>query len=286
MTETQTPLTFLRISWLLLSAVGYLFLAYAVPRTQFGLLMSLLTGLFLGYILVLRSLSDSSAPADRFLFASAIGFRLLLLFALPQLSDDVFRFVWDGRLLAHGYNPYLYQPNQLLNTPIAATCGLDESLLRLLNSPSYFTVYPPVNQALFGLAAWLSPESLLGNVIWLRIPIVVCEAGSLWLMVKLLRWLNMHPNLALLYGLNPLVILELTGNVHAESIMIFFVLLAAWLLVAYDRWIASAGSLALAIGTKLLPLLLLPLIIRRLGWRKGLRYALLAGVLTMALFAP
>jgi hypothetical protein len=286
MTETQTPLTFLRVSWLLLSAVGYLYLAYAVPRTQFGLLMSLLTGLFLGYILVLRSLSDSSAPADRFLFASAIGFRLLLLFALPQLSDDVYRFVWDGRLLAHGYNPYLYQPNQLLNTPIAATCGLDESLLRLLNSPSYFTVYPPVNQALFGLAAWLSPESLLGNVIWLRIPIVVCEAGSLWLMVKLLRWLNMHPNLALLYGLNPLVILELTGNVHAESIMIFFVLLAAWLLVAYDRWIASAGALALAIGTKLLPLLLLPLIIRRLGWRKGLGYAWLAGALTMALFAP
>ena len=286
MTKTQTPLTFLRVSWLLLSAVGYLYLAYAVPRTQFGLLMSLLTGLFLGYILVLCSLSDCSAPADRFLFASAIGFRLLLLFALPQLSDDVYRFVWDGRLLAHGYNPYLYQPNQLLNTPVAATCGLDESVLRLLNSPSYFTVYPPVNQALFGLAAWLSPESLSGNVIWLRIPIVVCEAGSLWLMVKLLRWLNMHPNLALLYGLNPLVILELTGNVHAESIMIFFVLLAAWLLVAYDRWIASAGALALAIGTKLLPLLLLPLIIRRLGWRKGLRYALLAGVLTMALFAP
>ena len=286
MTETQTPLTFLRISWLLLSAVGYLFLAYAVPRTQFGLLMSLLTGLFLGYILVLRSLNDSSVLADRFLFASAIGFRLLLLFALPQLSDDVYRFVWDGRLLAHGYNPYLYQPNQLLNTPVAATCGLDESLLRLLNSPSYFTVYPPVNQALFGLAAWLSPESLLGNVIWLRIPIVVCEAGSLWLMVKLLRWLNMHPNLALLYGLNPLVILELTGNLHAEAIMIFFVILAAWLLVAYDRWIASAGALALAIGTKLLPLLLLPLIIRRLGWRKGLGYALLAGALTMALFAP
>jgi hypothetical protein len=222
MTETQTPLTFLRVSWLLLSAVGYLYLAYAVPRTQFGLLVGLLAGLFLGYALVLRSLRNSSAPADRFLFASAIGFRLLLFFALPQLSDDVYRFVWDGRLLAHGYNPYLYQPNQLLNTPVAATCGLDESLLRLLNSPSYFTVYPPVNQALFGLAAWLSPESLSGNVIWLRIPIVVCEAGSLWLMVKLLRWLNMHPNLALLYGLNPLVILELTWQFACGGYHDFF----------------------------------------------------------------
>lgn len=272
-----------RVVWLILSAVFYIVLAYAVPRYQFGLLTGLMAGLFLGYAWVVRRLGEGKT--SRFLFVSAILFRLLLLVAMPQLSDDVYRFVWDGRLLAHGYNPYLYLPSQLLHTPIATACGLDEGLFRQLNSLNYFTVYPPFNQALFGLAAWLSPASLAGNVVWLRVPIVLAEIGSLWLMTKLLRRLRLNPNLALIYGLNPLVILELTGNLHFEAVMIFFALLAAWLLVS-RRWVVSAGALALAIGTKLLPLLLLPLIIRRLGWKQGLFYCLSTAVLTIALFVP
>lgn len=281
-----------RVLWLVLSAVFYLVLAYTVPRAQFGSLIGLLTGLFVGYGFLLIA-----PPVQRiggvninwFLFASAVFFRLLLLFAVPHLSDDVYRFVWDGRLLAHGYNPYLYLPSQVLRTPIAAICGLDESLFQLLNSPSYFTVYPPVNQALFWLGSYMAPgmlpDSLVANVMWMRIPIILCEIGSLWLMANLLRRLNRNPNLALLYGLNPLVILELTGNLHFEAVMIFFVLLAASLLLK-KRWMWSAGALALAIATKLLPLLLLPLILRRLGWRTGSLYALLTGALTAALFAP
>lgn len=288
----------LRIVWLITSAISYLVLAYAVPRQQFGLLIGLLTGLFLGYALVLPSPTRRTAPAplpwgegkiNRFLFLSAILFRLLLLFAVPQLSDDVYRFVWDGRLLAHGYNPYLYLPSQLLNTPIAAVCGLDESLYRQLNSPNYFTVYPPVNQALFGLASYMAPgllpDSLVANSMWMRIPIILSEIGSLWLMTRLLRRLNKDPNLALLYGLNPLVILELTGNLHFEAVMIFFALLATWLFMQ-KRLVLSAGALALATGTKLLPLLILPLIARHLGWRKGFWYALLTVAFTAALFAP
>ena len=276
-----------RTFWLIGSAVLYLVLAYIVPRTQFGLLIGLLAGLFLGYAFVVSSSArrHDEGTVDRFLFGSAILFHLLLLFTMPHLSDDVYRFVWDGRLLAHGYDPYLYLPNQLLNTPIAAVCGLDQSLFRQLKSPNYFTVYPPVNQALFGLAGWLSGGNLLWNVVWLRVPIVLAEIGSLWLMAKLLRRLGKSPNLALLYGLNPLVILELTGNLHFEAVMIFFALLAAWLLKE-ERWATSAGALALSIGIKLLPLLLLPLIVSRLDWRKGIGYAVLTGMLTAAMFTP
>ena len=274
-----------RVGWLILSAGFYLALAYGVSRQQFGLLTGLLTGLFLGYGWIMREREESESDADRFLFASAILFRLLPLFAIPQLSDDMYRFVWDGRLLVHGYNPYLYLPNQLLNSPTAAVCGLDETLFRKLNSPSYFTVYPPFNQALFGVAAWLSGGSLLWNIVWLRVPIILSEIGSLWLMTKLLRRLNQNSNLALLYGLNPLVISELTGNLHFEAVMIFFTLLAAWLFMQ-KQFVPSAGALALAIGTKLLPLLLLPLIVGRLGWRKGISYAVVTGVITALLFVP
>ncbi len=289
MSRNRTLLPSFRLLWLIGTAILYGILAYAVPRSEFGLLLGLLAGLFCGYGWIGQTkrlwTTGDDVSIDGFLFGSAVFFRLILLFAMPQLSDDVYRFVWDGRLLAHGYNPYLYLPGHLLNTPIAAHCGLTESLFRQLNSPGYFTVYPPVNQALFGLAAWLSPNSLLGNVVWLRVPIVGAEIGSLWLMVGLLRRFGLSPNLALRYGLNPLVILELTGNLHFEAVMLFFTLLATRLLLNRCR-VASAGALAMAIGTKLLPLLLLPLLVRRLGWRMGLGYALLTGGMTAALFVP
>ncbi len=276
-----------RIGWLIGSAAAYLTLAYGVPRQQFGWLIGLLAGLFLGYGWVLNEKrgGEETKWFDRFLFGSAIGFRLLFLLAPGQLSDDVYRFVWDGRFVAHGLNPYLYLPSQVLGTNVAHAAGLDKTLFQQLNSPHYFTVYPPVNQALFGLATWLSGGSLFWNVVWLRVPILLSEIGTLWLMPKLLRRLGRNPNRALLYGLNPLVILELTGNLHFEAVMIFFVLLATWWLLEHP-WMASAATLALAIGTKLLPLVLLPLIVRQLGWRKGVLYTALTGVLTVALFAP
>ncbi len=276
-----------RLLWLIVSAASYFILAYTVPRQQFGLLIGLLSGLFLGYAWAIRQNREDKEQArvDRFFFASALLFRLILLLAIPKLSDDFYRFIWDGRLLAHGFNPYLYVPSKLLGTSIADIAGLDERLFHHLNSPSYFTVYPALNQALFGLAAWLSPNNMFGTIVGLRVFILLSEIGTLWLMPKLLRQLNLNPNLALFYGLNPLVILELTGNLHFEGVMIFFGLLAVWWLTQ-GRWVASAWALALAIGTKLLPLILLPLIVRRLGWGRGLAYAALTAGLAIALFLP
>ncbi|GAA4411230.1 DUF2029 domain-containing protein [Nibrella viscosa] len=290
----MTPTPF-RIGWLALSAGLYIFIAYGVPREQFGLLLSLYGLLFWGYLLRVRPLwyhrnSQTSVfgfpdEPDRLLFAAAIIFRLTLLFAMPKLSDDYVRFIWDGRLLAHGFNPYLYLPTGIINTPLAGQAGLDGNVFIYLNSPNYYTVYPPLNQAMFGLAAMLSPGNVLGNVIALRVFILLAELGVLWLLVRLLTHVNRNPNLALLYGLNPLIILELTGNVHFEAVVIFFVLLAVWL-VLKNRWVLSAGALALAVGTKLLPLLFLPLAIRYLGWRRGISYAMLTLILTGILFLP
>ncbi len=229
-------------------------------------------------------------PVDRFLFGSAILFRLLWLGAVPQLSDDVYRFVWDGRLLWHGFNPYLYRPDQIVQTPEATVARLGHSLFSHLNSPHYFTVYPPFNQVLFGLAAGLSGKHIFWNIVWLRVPILLSEVGTLWLLVKLLRRLRLNPNRALLYGLNPLVILELTGNLHFEAVILFFTLLAIWWL-GQGRWVASAGVAAMAVVTKLLPIMLLPLVLRRENWlnqprNRRLTYAALIGGLTLLLFAP
>ena len=284
-----------RIGWLCLSLGLYALLGYGVARPQFPLLITLFGLVFWGYTRVVSPFWNysgrptdrlvTSPEPDRFLFVAAVLFRLALIVATPSLSDDYLRFIWDGRLLAHGYNPFLYLPDQVVQTSVATATNLSNTLLAGLNSPHYFTVYPPLNQAFFGLAAWLSPDSITGTVIGLRIPILLAEMGSLWLMIRLLRQFGQTPNLALLYGLNPLVILELTGNLHFEGIMIFFVLLALWLLVQ-GRWVGSALALGLGIGTKLLPLLLLPLLIRYLGWKRGISYATIAVGLTVVLFLP
>ncbi|AQG80998.1 glycosyltransferase 87 family protein [Spirosoma montaniterrae] len=286
----QPPQLPFRLGWLGLSAGLYGLLGYGVQREQFPLLITLYALLFWGYLLRVRPLSLPSTDAesqlsDRLLFGAAIAFRLLLLPAMPHFSDDFVRFIWDGRLLANGFNPYLYLPRQLLQTPIAASAGLTDELFYQLNSPDYYTVYPPLNQFFFAIAAWLSPVSIQGSVIGLRVPILLADIGSIWLMMKLLRQSGRNPNLALLYALNPLVILELTGNLHFEGVVIFFVLLAAWLFVTVRlNW--SAVAFGLAVSTKLLPLILLPMLLRYMITRRAVLYCCLVGLVTTGLFLP
>jgi len=270
-------------AWLLfgllvaLSATGYGWLGYDTPRTNFLQLIALFGVLFALYGLVLVW-----PWSRRYLHAwvgAAVGFRLLLLWAIPNLSDDYARFVWDGRLLAHGFNPYLYLPTSLLNSPVLVQAGLTKELFDGLNSPQYFTVYPPLNQAFFGLAAWFSGQNVWLNIVCLRSFILVAELGTCWLL-----YAPKYPRRVLIYALNPLVIIELTGNLHFEGIVIFFVLLAfRWL---QTRPILSAVALVLAVGTKLLPLLFLPLIVSQLGWRRAVVYCATLGVGTGLLFWP
>lgn len=261
----------------MISCAGYFLLAYGTPRANFTRLLTLFSTLFVVYGLVL--VWPWPKRYVGIWLGLAVGFRLLLLLSVPLLSDDYARFVWDGRLLAAGFNPYLYLPSQLLHSPVFEQAGLSEALFAQLNSPQYFTVYPPFNQALFGVAAWVSDSNLLLNIGLLRTFILLAEIGTIWLLFT-----SKYPQRALIYALNPLVIIELTGNLHFEAVVVFFVLLAfRWL---ENRPVWSAGALVLAAGTKLLPLLFLPLLVAALGWRRGLRYGVLVGAGTLALFLP
>jgi alpha-1,6-mannosyltransferase len=274
---------------ILLSLAAYLLLIYFTPRTHFAQLIGLYTVLFAAYAFFI---SKYGAEAYlRPLLAAALLFRLSLLFAWPNLSDDYFRFAWDGRLLANGFNPYLELPSQFIRTPGAETVGLNQDLYNQLNSPNYYTIYPPLNQALFALAAWLFPDKLLGSVVVWRLCILLAEVGTLFLLLRLCRRLHLPQSNVLLYALNPLVIVELTGNLHFEAVMIFFSLLALyWLSKEYSpsplRQALSALSLALSVATKLMPLMLLPLLWKRLGFRRGLLYCTVVGLVLLLTFAP
>lgn len=268
----------------LLSLGTYVGLAYATPRPQFGLLLGWYGLAFTLYaVLLWRPL-----PL-RYGLLLALVARLLWLPALPALSDDYFRFRWDGNLVAAGHNPYQYRPVDLVppssadkNAPWTAAT---QQLYERLNSPAYYSIYPPVCQAAFGLASWLFPRSELGFVVVLRLLLLAAEAATATLLLALLRQFGLSKQRALLYLLNPLVIVELTGNLHFEALTICGLLAAIWLLTRHRvGW--SAGVLAAAIATKLLPALLLPLLLRRLPLRQLLRYGALTTIGLLVLFAP
>ena len=261
------------------SAAGYYWLCYQTRRENFYHVFGIYSFLFAAYYLLYRFFS---AGHFKYLLIAGISFRLLLLFSVPNLSDDVYRFIWDGRLAAAGINPFSHLPREIMQIP--ADTGITKELFSLLNSPDHYTIYPPVLQGIFWLAAKLFPVNVFAAIVFMKCIIVIIELGTFYLIIQLLKKLALPKHLSLLYILNPLVITELTGNVHFEGVMIFFVLLS-FLFLLNNNLQLSATSLGFGIATKLLPVLFLPLIMNKLGWKKGLLYAGITGLITLVLFA-
>ncbi|MGI0105243.1 polyprenol phosphomannose-dependent alpha 1,6 mannosyltransferase MptB [Salinimicrobium sp. WS361] len=260
----------------------YLAFAYDLERTDFFKLLTLWGGLFF--------LSWKFFQMQRYkwkiLLTAAIIFRLLFLIAAPNLSQDFFRFIWDGRLLLEGINPYLMTPAEYFSSgdlPFSEAQELYEGMGSL--SAGNPTNYPPLNQFFFALAALLGGNSILGSIIWLRIFIIAADIGIFYFGRKLLRNLKLPESNIFLYLLNPLVIIELTGNLHFEGVMLFF-LLAALYLLQCQKWLFSALFFSCSIAVKLIPLIFLPLLIRKLGWKKALGYYAATGIILLLFFLP
>jgi alpha-1,6-mannosyltransferase len=270
------------IVFTLLSLLGYIWLGYGTVRSDFAqliVLFGLLSGL---YILALyKKVFDVGFPL---ILGSAVLLRASLMFMTPNLTDDYFRYIWDGLLFAHGYNPYLILPSQFINSSHAVT-GITDSLYAGLNSPNYYTVYPPVCQFIFGLSAKLAGGNILGNIIIIRLVILLAEFGAIVFLHRLASKLAVSLKVVAIYALNPLVIIELTGNLHLEAVMLLFLVLAIYLLVLRKQLYAAA-SFGLAVGVKLLPLIFLPLLIKRLGLVKSTIFYSVVIATLVVLFLP
>ncbi len=264
---------------LLLSGIVYFWLGYQTARENFLQVILLFTFLFAVYFVTVKFFSIIYFKQ---LLIAGILFRIMLLFSLPNLSDDVYRFIWDGRLAANGINPFSHLPTEIIQMP--PVNGITKELFGQLNSPDYYTIYPPVLQGVFWLTAKLFPVNVFASVVFMKCIIFLVELGTVFLLIQLLKKISLPIHLSLLYFLNPLVITELTGNVHFEGVMIFFVLLA-FLLVLKNNWQGSPIWLGLGIATKLVPVLFIPLFVNRLGWKKGLLFSLVAMITTVVLFA-
>lgn len=246
----KTPLLFI-----LLSIMFYLSFAYNLGRTDIIKLLLLYSALFLFAFQIIKT----TGFYFRLLVISAILFRLLFLFAIPNLSQDFYRFIWDGRMILEGFNPYLYTPDSFIKNaelPVAQAQELYHGMGEL--SASHFTNYPPLNQLCFAIVALLSGKSILGSVVVLRTIIIAADLGILYFGKKLLERLKLPSNRIFWYILNPFIIIELTGNLHFEGVMIFFLVWSLYLLHS-GKWKWAAVVLACSISIKLIPLMFLPL---------------------------
>ena len=266
------------------AALLFVIIGYNIERHETWPLFAAYFGLFLIFTMIIRQREALSETQVTFWVAASVIFRALLLFSVPALSDDFYRFIWDGRLLAEGYHPFSEVPSYYMEHRVNIT-GINEELFSHLNAKATFTSYPSVAQLIFWLSVKLSPESVYGSVLVMKFILFSFELGTLQLLRRLLQTFNVHRTNILLYSLNPLVILEITGNLHFEGVMIFFLLLAIHLLMK-QRFLTSSFAYALSICAKLIPIIFLPLLVRYFGWKKAIIYALLTAALVILLFVP
>ena len=266
---------------LIISIISYINITFFIERKEFINLLFSFSILFIAYFILLK---QSVFSINQFIIIGFI-FRLITLLSLPNLSDDYFRFIWDGRLSLNGINPFLQIPEYYIHNDIFIP-GISKNLFLNLNSPKYFTIYPPVYQFIFWLSVLFSPiENYFISVLIMKLFIISSEVISILFISKILKKRNCSNNRILIYALNPLVIIELSGNLHFEALMIVFLVLSIYFLISNKLFISTI-FFSLAVCTKLLPLMFLPLFFRCLGWKKSCKYYLYVGGFVILFFIP
>ena len=238
--------------------LALLFLGDARPRmVEFLVLYG---AVFVLYALALRPLLKKQAPEFSatpaqsgkwpreiwIIAAFAVLFRLLLLAADSHLSDDIWRYLWDGRVWSAGINPYRYTPNAE-----ALIALRDHGIYPNVNHPQIPTIYPPVLQGLFRLLYSIGPSAVI-----YKIAFTLFDLATLAVLILLLQHRRRDVRWSLVYAWNPLVIVETAGSGHLDAVGVFFLVLF-FLLVEMQRFKSAAASLAAAVLTKFAPLLLL-----------------------------
>lgn len=288
--------------------------ALSVPLGERPLLIILaLYGVACGiYFVALRCVTrmPSTKQLGLWIVGTSLLIRCLLLPTPPFQEIDIYRYLWDGAVVCEGVDPYAYPPelvaDRLAEEPTGET-DLDRLVRLARSNPALEEIvgtihyghlpspYPPVSQAVFAAAAASNSAewSATGRLIWLKGFLTLFDMATLLLVMQLLRRTGRPIGWALAYGWCPLVLKEVAGSGHLDSIATFFATAAVVAAVeAFVRkktdwpstlWgVFSAMLLALGVAAKLYPLILAPLLAVGLWRRFGFRPMALAAVAFVA----
>lgn len=208
-------------------------------------------------------------PALLLILVMALLIRLPLIAADPMLSDDVFRYVWDGRVQAAGVNPYRYVP-----AASELEALRDEAVYPFINRKEYaVTIYPPAAQMFF-----YGVTRLHDSVSMMKVTLVACEGVTVLALVALLRRLGRPATRVVAYAWHPLALWEVANNGHIDGAMVALATLALWLF-ASGRTLAAGAAAAVGALFKPFALLVLPGLWRPWDWRLPLVVAAVGAAL-------
>lgn len=210
--------------------------------------------------LSLRSPDSRSVLMLGLIFAAL--FRLSIIFSPPYLSDDIYRYIWDGRVQSAWINPYRYIPSD------EALASLrDEKIYPNINRRDYaHTMYPPVAEGIYLLTTRISE-----SVTWMKATMAGFEAITVWAIIQLLASFGFARQRVLIYAWHPLAIWEFAGSGHVDAIAIAFVALA-FLARRRNGEACTGVLLACATLVKIFPVVLFPALFKRWNWKMPLAF--------------
>ena len=186
----------------------------------------------------------------------AAACRLVCVAADPVLSTDIYRYLWEGRVVAAGHNPFALPPDApgLEHLRDENYAGVSHKHME--------TIYPPFAQAVFFAGAFLHP-----SLTTLKLLFVLFDLAALGVILLLLRARGRSLAWGVAYAWSPLVIVEFSHSGHVDSVGIFFLLAALylWEIATKNR---SVVALALSFLSKYLAVLLLPFFVFKRGEAK------------------
>ena len=245
--------------------------AWAAFRATWSLLVG---ACFLGGAGVLLLWRRDALSMTEVLWGALI-LRLAFFPLLPELTDDPFRYIWDGMLQWKGINPYKFVPSAS-----ELESFQDNTLYQELNSPDYYSIYPPISQLFFALGALFYDGNWVPAYYILKAAFIAAELAGVAVLARLTTARNV-----LLYAWNPLVLIETAGQGHTEALLMPLLFLAVW---AVRRRKGGLASVAIAGAglVKLYPFALGPYLLRRFGWRAVWPGALLVAGVSLPYATP
>ena len=190
------------------------------------------------------------------IFITLIG--IIFTIMLPWTSSDIFYYMGVGELDAkYNQNPYYITMRDYY---IENEENLDDDIL-LQGATNYWgnttVVYGPIAQLFFKACSLLSMKNITVALFIFKFTNLLIHIINTYLFYRI----SGKKKFAILYGLNPFILIEAIANVHNDIIILFFVLISLYFLLKRKNLLLSIIALALATGVKYFTILLLPVVI-------------------------
>ncbi len=245
------------------------------PIGKHALLFSIL--FCLGHVLMILMMWQFpaiSSPNTALAAIFALGVIARLLFLSYPVGNDVYRYVWEGNIQNFGFNPFKHPPLSQALAEIAR--GNLYGIWQQINHPELSAAYPPTAMLVFRALAWIGPDPII-----FKIAMTSFDVGVIVLLVLIIKHRGILPSRLLLYAANPLVILYICGEGHLDSIQLFFLCLALYLILCQKFYTSGFLFLGVAILSKYFALVALPFLITAENRTKSL-----AVLIPLVLYIP